>query len=463
MAASAPTNAAERIPPGPRFSSLQSALFRFLPASSFDSLKFATDGQARYGTFFCVVSAGQRVYIITDPALVHEVLVVKNDKFEKAQLLRDAVGAFLGKGLLTNEGESWKRQRKLVQPAFHFQRIEAYGTAMAEETTRTIAHWRDGETRDVSHDMMAITLYIVNRTLFNADVHGQADHVGELMHVLLEGANEVINNTETWFEKITRIKHRRQEQAIADLKRIVDEIIREHQAKGGDTGDLLSMLLAARDEEGQPMSEAQLRDEVITLFVAGHETTANAVTWALYLLSQHTDVECKLRSELAQLHGKPPTVRDLQRLPYLEQVIKESMRLYPPAGGATRQPIEDLELGGYRVRKGDMIAISSYAMHRNPQFFPDPERFDPERFSPEREAQTPKYAYLPFGAGPRVCIGNVFALMESRIILATILQRWTLALAPGENVKAEQLFTIRPRNGLKMVVKSVAPASDPGT
>lgn len=459
MAATVPVGAAERIPPGPRFSRLQSALFRFMPSSSFDSLKFVTDMQAQYGTFYCVLNADQRMYIVTDPAIVHEVLVAKNDKFQKAEFLRQAVGPFLGKGLLTNEGESWKRQRKLVQPAFHFQRIEAYGAAMADETLRLTAQWRDGETRDVAHDMMAVTLYIVNRTLFNADVHGQADRVGDLMHVLLEGANDVVNDAETWLEKLTHVKHRRQAQAVDELKRIVDDIIRERAARGEDAGDLLSMLLAARDEDGQPMSGSQLRDEVITLFTAGHETTANAVTWTLCLLAQHPDIECKLRAELAGLHGTPPTVRDLQRLPYLEQVVKESMRLYPPAGGATREPIEDVDLGGYRVRKGDAITISTYAMHRNPRFFPDPERFDPERFSAEREASIPKYAYLPFGAGPRVCIGNVFAMMESRIILATILQRWTLALAPGERVRAEQLFTIRPRGGLKMVVKSVAPAN----
>jgi cytochrome P450 len=431
---------------------MQSALLRFLPSSRFDGLKFVTDGQKQFGTFYCMLIGDTRFYVVSDPAIAHQILVEKNDRFQKAQVLRDAVGGFLGNGLLTNEGDSWKRQRKLVQPAFHFQRIEAYGSTMVDETLSLIDQWRAGETRDIAHDMMAVTLYIVNRTLFSANVHGKAEQVGTLMHVLLDGANEVINNSETWFEKITRTKQRRQEKATVELKRMVDDIIREHQVRGEDTGDLLSMLLAARDEDGRPMSEAQLRDEVITLFTAGHETTANSVTWTLYLLSQHPEVESRLRAELASLQGQPPTVRDLQRLPYLEQVVKESMRLYPPAGGATREPIEDVELAGYRVRKGDAIAISTYAMHRNPEFYTGPERFDPDRFAPEREKQIPKYAYLPFGAGPRVCIGNVFALMEARIILATILQRWTLALAPSQTVRAEQLFTIRPRGGLQMIV-----------
>jgi cytochrome P450 len=449
-----PTHPApERIPPGPRFSSVQLALLRFLPSSNFDSLKFVVDAQRQYGRFTCTVSGNTCFYIVTDPKIVHEMLVEQPELFHKAQVLRDAVTFFLGNGLLTNEGDNWKRQRKLAQPAFHFQRIEAYGKTMAEQTLRLIGQWRDNETRDIAHDMMTLTLYIVCQTLFSADVSGQADRVGELMHTLLDGANEVINNSQTWLERFTHIKQRKQRQAAQEMKAIVDAIIREHRAAGMDTGDLLSMLLAARDEDGRPMSETQLRDEVITLFTAGHETTANAVTWTLYLLSQHPDVEAKLMDELTRLDGAPPGVRDLQHLSYLEMVVKESMRLYPPAGGVTREPIQDIELAGYRVPKGSMVAVSSYAMHRDPEFFPDPEKFDPERFSPEREAHIPKYAYLPFGAGPRVCIGNVFAMMESRIILATILPRWKLSLAPGEKVRAEQLFTIRPRGGLRMVVK----------
>jgi cytochrome P450 len=405
-----------------------------------------------------VVANGVRTYVVSDPELAREILVEKSDKFYKAQILRDAIGGVVGNGLLTSEGDFWKRQRKLAQPAFHFQRIEAYGKTMAEETLKLVSAWRDGETRDIAHDMMTLTLYIVCRTLFSADVSAQADRAGELMHDVLEGAQVVISQSASWLELITHRKRERMEAATAELKVLIDGIIRQHKARGEDTGDLLSMLIEARDDDGQPMSDAQLRDEVITLFIAGHETTANAVTWALYLLSRHSEAEARLREELATLGGRPPSVRDLQKLPYLEMVVKESMRLYPPAGGATRQPIGDVVLGGYTIPKGSNIAISSYAMHRDPEFFAEPERFDPERFSTEREAHIPKYAYLPFGAGPRVCIGNVFAMMESRIILATILQRWKLSLAPGERVRAEQLFTIRPRGGLRMVVR---PTSNP--
>jgi cytochrome P450 len=214
------------------------------------------------------------------------------------------------------------------------------------------------------------------------------------------------------------------------------------------------MLLAARDDEGNPMSKQQLRDEVITLFIAGHETTANALAWAFYLVAQDPAAEARLLQELAPLQGKPPTMGDLAQLPYSEQVIKEAMRLYPPAGGVTRQPIHDIELGGYPIAKGSTIAISTYVMHHDPALYPDPDRFDPDRFTPENEANLPKYAYLPFGGGPRVCIGNSFALLEARLILLTVLQRFRLHLAPGQTVRAQQVFTLRPKGGLPMRIQA---------
>lgn len=445
-------HAAERIPPGARFSKMQMALTRFLPSSAFDSLKFIVDQQAQYGRFTCIVAGDTRTYVVSDPELAREILVEKADKFHKAQMLRDATGVFLGNGLLTSEGDFWKRQRKLAQPAFHFQRIEAYGKTMADETLSLIQNWKENEVRDIADDLMQITLRIVCRTLFSATPNFDFDHIGKLMHDLLEGAQVVIAQSQSWLELMTHRIQRRQHEAAREMQAIIDGIIAERKANPIDNGDLLSMLMAARDDEGKPMSDTQLRDEVITLFLAGHETTANAVAWTLYLLSQHPAIETKVMDELVVLNGEPPAVRDLQKLLCLEQVVKESMRLYPPAGGATREPIEDIELGGYHVPKGSNIAISSYAMHHNADYFPEPEKFDPERFTPAREAQMPRYAYLPFGAGPRVCIGNVFAMIESRMIVACILQRWKLTLTPGQKVKAEQLFTIRPRGGLRMII-----------
>ena len=418
----------------------------------FDSLKYIVDNAAKYGPLYGIYLSDTVTYVVSDPKLAHEILVERHAEFHKAQMLRNAIGELIGNGLLTSEGDFWRRQRKLAQPAFHFARIAAYGETMVRQTLDHITDWESGETRDVAQDMLAITLGIVNKTLFGIDVRDQAKRIGALTYVILEAANDRLNSYAPVWERLFKTRRRREEAALGELFAIVDGIITEH-GKRADSGDLLSMLLAARDEEGNPMSAQQLRDEVMTLFVAGHETTANALNWALYLLSQNPEAEAKLMNEIAALGGRPPAMADLARLPYSEMVIKESIRLYPPAAGATREPLHDIELGGYHIPKGGNIAISTYTMHRNAAFFPDPLRFDPERFSPAREADIPKHAYLPFGAGPRVCIGNTFAMMEARLILITILQRFRLTLAPKQTVQAEQLFTIRPKGGLKMIVR----------
>jgi cytochrome P450 len=356
---------------------------------------------------------------------------------------------------LTSEGDFWKRQRKLAQPAFHHQRIEAYATTMVDYTLKMLDGWKAGERRDIAHEMMELALRIVNKTLFNVDLHEDCQRIGKLMLVTLAAANDRINRYEPVWERLFHGQAKREAAANQELFAIIEAIIAEHRRHGEDTGDLLSMLLAARDENGDPMSEKQLRDEVMTLFVAGHETTANALAWTFYLLAQNPQAEERLCHEVAALNGQPPAATDLAHLPYSEMAIKEAMRLYPPAGGVTRQPIHDIELGGYRIPKGSDIAVSTYTMQRNPALFPDPERFDPERFRPENEAKIPRYAYLPFGGGPRICIGNSFAMMEARLVLTTVLQRFRLTLAPGQSVRAEQLFTIRPRGGLKMTVQSI--------
>jgi cytochrome P450 len=367
--------------------------------------------------------------------------------------LREAAGELLGNGLLTSEGEFWKKQRKLVQPAFHHQRIAAYTTTMVQQTLEHIAQWKVGETYDIGREMVKLTLGIVNKTLFNIDMRTQADVIGHLIDVLLAAAQDRLNAYNPVWERIFKRQRQREVVAMNELFSVIDGIIAEHRKKGEDSGDLLSMLLAARDDDGGAMSEKQLRDEVLTLFVAGHETTAHAVAWAFYLLSQNPSAEAKLMQEVATLGGKPPTFQDLAQLPYSDMVFKETIRLYPPAAGATRAPIHDIVLGGYHIPKDSNLTIVTYVMHRDPVLFPAPLKFDPERFSPEREANIPKYSYLPFGGGPRICIGNVFAAMEARLIMTTILQKFRLSLVPGQLVRAEQVFTIRPKGGLKMVVE----------
>jgi cytochrome P450 len=438
---------------GPTIPAWTQTLNNLLPwRIEFDSLNYMLKGANQYGNFYAIWVGDKPIYVVSDPALVREILVERASEFHKADLAKHAVGRFAGNGLFTNEGDFWRRQRKLAQPAFHHGRIEAYGTTMVQQTQEMLARWQDGETRNVATEMSKLTLGVVNKTLFDVDVRAQADHIGELVHVILSGANDRINSYDPIWGRIFTARAQRETKAIQELFQIVEGIIATHR-QTGDTGDLLSMLLAARDEDGQPMSETQLRDEVITLFIAGHETTANALAWSFYLVAQHPAIAERLINELAPFSGKSLSVRDLAQLPYSEWVVKEAMRLYPPAGGVTRQPIDDIELGGYPIAKGSTITIATYVMHRDPKLYPDPEHFDPERLSPENEAKLPRYAYLPFGGGPRVCIGNSFAMMEARLILMTVLQHFQLSLAPGETVRAEQLFTLRPKGGLRMIVK----------
>lgn len=439
--------------PGPVVPSFTRVITALSPVRlPFDSLKYTYDNANIYGKFYAIYFDNQVTYVISDRKLVYEILIERHAEFHKAQILRDSIGELVGNGLLTSEDSFWRRQRKLAQPAFHFQRIAAYGETMVAQTQDMLREWQAGETRDIAHDMMALTLGIVNKTLFNIDVRNQAKHIGELTYILLESANDRLNSYHPIWERMFKTRRRREEKAMHELFAIIDNIITQHGNE--DKGDLLSMLLAARDDEGNPMSAKQRRDEVMTLFVAGHETTANALDWVFYFMAQNPEVEAKLLCEIEILNGKPPTVHDLPNLPYSEMVLKEALRLYPPAAGATRQPIHDLELGGYHFTKGSNIVISTYLMHRNPDYFPDPLKFDPERFNPARETQIPKYAYLPFGGGPRVCIGNTFAMMEARLIFITILQHYRLTLATNQPIQAEQLFTIRPKGGLKMNVVS---------
>ncbi|MBZ0287575.1 MAG: cytochrome P450, partial [Anaerolineae bacterium] len=296
------------------------------------------------------------------------------------------------------------------------------------------------------------------------DVSGDAERVGVLLADVLEITNERFSSVINLPKWMPTPKRARTAKLIAELDAIIQRFIDERRKTNEDRGDLLSMLMLAEDDNGDHMSDRQLRDEVMTLFFAGHETTANTLTWAWYLLAGHADVREKLWSEVdTTLAGRAPTLADLQNLPYSDQVIKEALRLYPPAPGMNREPIEDVTVGGYDVPKGVQLSLSIYAMQRSARYFENPEQFDPERFSPEREKQIPRYAYLPFGGGPRVCIGNMFAMMEARLVLATVAARYDLALLPEPAVVPEQLVTIRPRYGIQMKTlarKTVTPSTN---
>jgi len=349
----------------------------------------------------------------------------------------------------------WKRQRRLAQPAFHRQRISAYGDVMVDYARRMIAAWRPNEVRDIHRDMMRLTLEIVVRTLFNADVSQDADKVGRVLSQIVKPfASQA---TIKWIldNRLPTAAHRRFHREAKQIDDIVYRIIADRRASGLDQGDLLSMLLQAHDEDGSKMTDRQLRDEVMTIFLAGHETTALTLSWTWYLLAQNRFVEQNFHAELDDvLGGRPPTMDDLPRLKYTDMIVREAMRLYPPAYGLGREAIDECEIGGFRVPRKTQIFMFQWATQRDPRFFPEPEAFRPERWTEEFSGSLPKYAYFPFGGGPRFCIGNTFATMEIVLVLATIGQQFTLSLAPDHPVSILPAMSLRPKDGIRVVVEN---------
>ncbi len=426
---------------------------RHLLALRDDPLRFLTRLGQTYGDVARFSLGPATGYLVNQPAYIREVLVTQNQTFRKglgaAQLKR-----MLGEGLLTSAGDFHLRQRRLIQPMFHRRRVEGYGAIMAEAAQALSAHWRDGTTIDASAEMMRLTLTIVARALFAADVEGEASEIGAAvttaMRLFAEArAVPFINQ----IDKITWLpRNRRLAAARARLDATVYRMIAEHRASG-DRGDLLSLLLAAEDTagDGRGMTDLQVRDEAMTLFLAGHETTANALTWTWFLLARHPAVEARLHAELdALLGGRPPTAADFARLRYTEMVLAESMRLFPPAWTLVRRAAVPATLGPYALPAGALVFLSQFVTHRDPRFWPDPRRFDPERWTPAARAARPKFAYFPFGGGPRLCIGKSFAWMEGVLVLATLAQRWRLRRAPGPPVVLAPAVTLRPRDGIRM-------------
>lgn len=422
-----------------------------------DRLDFIITNRDTYGDIVFYRIGPRRVYQLNNPEYVQYVLVKHPEIFHKSSSLKRATKQAIGQGLLTSDGELHKRQRKLVQPAFHHNRISAYADVMVRHTNKMLANWIDDQQLDIAHEMMSLTMQIVGKTLFDADVSEDADSIGAAITTGLEATMERMTRPTQIFEKLPTPTNRKRREAFQLLDDTIMGIINERRAGGKDKGDLLSMLLMSEDEEtGDQMNNKQVRDEVMTLFIAGHETTANALAWTFYLLSQHPEVEERLVTEIQDvLAGRDPTLADLQRLPYILMVIKESMRLYPPAWITTREAQESFELGGYTIPKGSLVMTSTYAIHRDPRFWDKPEQFDPERFSSQNEAQIPKYAYFPFGGGPRVCVGNQFALMETQLVLATVLQQYHLSLMEGQQIVPQPLVTLRPKYGIKMSVSQL--------
>ncbi len=444
--------ALKTLPPGPKGHFLTGSLLDYAR----DPLGFMTRCSQEYGDIVRVRFPGLPLYLLNHPDHAEYVLVKNNRNFAKSRYFRREL-AFLGQGLLNSEGEFWRRQRRLAQPAFHRRRIDAYGEVMVSYAERMLTTWQDGETRDIHQEMMRLTLGIVAKVLFGAGTD-EAGRVEEVLGWMARHANRLdeqgirlllrflLGN----FPTPTNLRFRK---GIRRLDEIIYGIINERRDNGQDTGDLLSMLLRARDEEGNRMSDRQLRDEMMTMFLAGHETTALTLSWTWYLLSRHPEVEARLLEELQEVLGdRTPGVEDLPRLRYAEMVIKESMRLYPPAWGISRQVVEECEIGGYRAPAGTQLIVVLWSMHRDPRYFEDPEAFYPDRWEDGSAKRVPKYAYLPFGAGPRQCIGGSFAMTEATLLLATIAKKFRLELASEQPVVPQPSTTLRPRGGIRMVL-----------
>jgi cytochrome P450 len=439
-----------KFPPGP---SIGVKRWSLGPLNSGDPLGYFTGIVREYGDVVGLRVFNFRILLINHPNDIEDVLVNHPRKFIKGRVLQANKRVF-GKGLLTSEGDFWLRQRRLAQPAFHRARIAGYGSTMVEYTERLLDEWQDGEERDIHKEMMRLTLQIVGKTLFDADVEHDAQDVGKSLELLLEIGADFRRTlfVPQWLPTPTNL---RKERAIRLIEKVLYRIIAEKRASGRDAGDLLSMLLAAQDEDGSRMTDQQLRDEAITLFLAGHETTANTLSWTWWLLAQNPAVEAKLHAELRTvLGGRAPTLEDLPKLIYTNHVITESMRLYPPAWGTARTAIEDHEIAGYAVPKGSGVSFAQWTVHRDARWYDAPEEFRPGRWEGDLLKRIPKFAYFPFGGGPRQCIGNSFALMESVLTLATIAQRYRFRLVEGHPVVPLASITLRPRYGIRVVLEA---------
>jgi len=414
----------------------------------------------QYGELAYFRLGRQDVYLVTHPDFVREILVNNQANFTKSRALQRA-RILLGEGLLTSEDQQHVRQRRLVQPAFHRERLAGYARVMSGCTVRLRERWKPGAIVEVSEEMMRLTLSVVGKTLFSADIESEASQIGEAMTTVLKMFRMLMMPFSEYLEKLPLPSIRRFEKARRQLDATVYGLIRQRRNSGEDTGDLLSMLLLTQDEDsGGPMTEKQARDEALTLLLAGHETTAQALTWTWYLLSQYPECERRLHEEVdSVLQGRLPSFEDLARLHYTEMVFAEALRMYPPAWAIGRKAKGDFELGGATIPGHSICILSPYVVQRDARWFPNPERFDPERWTPEARESRPKFSYFPFGGGSRVCIGERFAWMEGVIVLATLAQSWRLRLAPDQRIEPLPLVTLRTKHGMRMIAEPRAHTS----
>ncbi|MGW8318676.1 MAG: cytochrome P450 [Candidatus Promineifilaceae bacterium] len=424
-----------------------------------DPLGFFLDLTRQYGDVAHIRLMGVSAFVVNRPDYIKHVLQDNNHNYSKDTEDYRMLKPVVGNGLLTNDGPDWLRQRRLIQPAFHRQKVAGFGQLMVEAAKAMLDRWAARPAPeaplDVAEEMRRLTLRIVGEALFDVDLSDEASEVGRAFTYINEDLSGRLYDGYFIPLRIPTPRNRRFRQAKETLDKVVNDIIRERREQPDERQDLLAILIAAQDEEtGQGMSDEQLHDELITLLLAGHETTAVALSWTWYLLSKYPEVMAKLHAELATaLDGRDPTVDDLPNLPCTHRVLQESMRLYPPAWGISRKAEDDDVIGEYFIPAGSVIFLLPYTMHRHPDYWDDPDAFDPERFLPERAQERPQFAYFPFGGGPRLCIGADFAMVEAQLVLATVAQRYVLKLVPGHPVEPQPLITLRPRYGLHMTVR----------
>jgi cytochrome P450 len=456
-------------PPGPRPRAVVGNLIEFRR----DKLAFFTRCAREYGDLVRFQIGPRPVVLLSDPAMIEQVLGVQQKNFVKHFVL-GLLRPVLGDGLLTSEGKPWLRQRRLIQPAFQRSHVEDYAGIIVAHTERMLAEWRDGERIDLHSAMMHVTLSIAAKAFLGAEVSGSdfrsVSHALELLMRDFVYRFEGIVKIPLWMPTVWNWRIKRQ---IRQLDRVIYGIIDRRRRGPQDSDDLLTRLMQATDAGAEnpgargTMSDRQLRDEMMTLFLAGHETTANALAWTCYLLAQHPEVEARLQTELQTVLGsRSPTAADASRLTYTEQVVTESMRVFPPVYAIGRRSVRDCEIGGYDVPAGTTFLMSQWVLHHDPRYFDDPLEFRPERWADGLAKRIPKFAYFPFGGGPRICVGNSFAMLETVLILATLAQRFRFELLPGERVVPWPAVTLRPKHGIHAVCraaevsKPLAPAAE---
>lgn len=439
---------ASPLPPGPQGHFLVGAL----PEIRRDEVDYLMRLVREYGDVVYLRVVNHPVFILSHPRDIETVLLGKSSNFIKSVFLRESKALF-GKGLLTSEGSLWQQERRLLQPVFHHDHVISYTRGMVESAAKMLGSWRDGEERDVHQDMTRLTLEIVAKVLFGDGMAADTEQACEAFSGFFKQFDDRFGLylIPEWLPTPENIRYQR---SIGRLDKIIYRVIRQKRANGGNAGDVLSHMLSIQQAGGNQITDRQLRDEMMTLFFTGHETTALALAWTFYLLGQHPEADARLFAEVDQvLGGRTPAFEDLPNLPFTEMVVKESLRLYPPAYGVVREALKDCEIGGYQIPAGATLAMFQYAVHRDPRYFERPEEFIPERWANDFAKSLPRCAYFPFGAGPRICIGNAFAQAEVPLLLAAIAQRFQIKLVPGHRVTTNASLTLRPLRGIRVTLK----------